>query len=316
MDVRIFTEPQQGATYDELAAVAKAAEQAGFSAFFRSDHFMAIGASKRAAAGVGPTDAWVTLAGIARETSTIRLGTLLSAGTFRHPGALAVAVAEVDQMSHGRVEFGLGAGWYEAEHRAFGLPFPATVGERLARLDEQLAIITGLWSAPGGSGFSFHGTYYDLTDNPALVGPFQQPGPPVVVGGRGRRTTPALAARYAAEWNLPFQTATDAAAIFESADPACEAIGRDPSTLVRSVALTTYSGPDRATIERRIAAVTDDAASIQPSALVGTPEEILERLAPYAAIGVSRVYLQVLDVTDLEHVAFLGETLIGPISEL
>ena len=149
VDLRIFTEPQQGATYDDLLAVASTAERLGFGAFFRSDHYLGMGTDGLP----GPTDAWVTLAGLARDTTTIRLGTLVTSATFRRPGPLAITVAGVDQMSGGRVELGLGAGWFDGEHRAYGIPFPG-VQERFDRLEEQLAIVTGLWSTPVGGRFS------------------------------------------------------------------------------------------------------------------------------------------------------------------
>src|SRR6478672_10239886 len=174
VDLRIFTEPQQGATYDDLLAVARAAEDLGFSGFFRSDHYLHMGGD----GGAGPTDAWTTLAGLARETSTIRLGTLVTSATFRLPGPLAVQVAGVDQMSGGRVELGLGTGWFEAEHTAYGIPFPP-LRERFERLAEQLEIVTGLWSTPAGERFSFSGTYYTVVDSPALPKPVQRPHPPV-----------------------------------------------------------------------------------------------------------------------------------------
>src|SRR5580704_10818810 len=148
MKVRIFVEPQQGATYQQLLEVARVTEAGGFDALFRSDHYLTMGGDGLP----GPTDAWVTLAGLARETSRIRLGTLVTSATFRWPGVLAISVAQVDAMSGGRVELGLGAGWYDGEHTAYGIPFPA-LGERFERLDEQLAIITGLWSTPPGERF-------------------------------------------------------------------------------------------------------------------------------------------------------------------
>src|SRR6266540_752887 len=197
--LRIFTEPQQGATYDDLLAVAQRAEELGFGAFFRSDHYLAMGDALEAGGLPGPSDAWTTLAGLARDTTTIRLGTLVTSATFRLPGVLAIAVANVDQMSGGRVELGLGAGWYEQEHRAYGIPFPPT-GERFDRLAEQLAIVTGLWSTPPGERFTFRGGYYDVADSPALPKPVQVPGPPVIIGGKGAKRTPRLAARYADEF--------------------------------------------------------------------------------------------------------------------
>ena len=204
MDLRIFTEPQQGATYDDLLAVARASEDLGFDGFFRSDHYLHMSGDGTP----GPTDAWTTLAGLARDTSRIRLGTLVSSATFRLPGPLAVTVAGVDQMSGGRVELGLGAGWFEQEHAAFGIPFPS-VGERFDRLDEQLAVITGLWSTPAGSTFEHAGPHYPVRANPGLVAPVQPGGVPIIVGGAGRRRTPALAARFAADFNAGFRSVED-----------------------------------------------------------------------------------------------------------
>src|SRR5438046_1442358 len=228
MDLRVFTEPQQGASYDDLLRVARAAEASGFDAFFRSDHYLVMGAGDGLP---GPTDAWVTLAGLARDTSLIRLGTLLTAGTFRLPGPLAIAVAEVDAMSDGRIELGLGAGWYDAEHRAYGIPFP-DLGERFGRLEEQLAIVTGLWRTPAGERFTFTGRHYSLTDSPALPKPRQRPHPPVIVGGQGRRRTPRLAATYADEFNVPFpDSVARAEKAFGRVREACAGRDRDPASL-------------------------------------------------------------------------------------
>src|SRR5487761_1537967 len=210
MKLRIFTEPQQGADYATLRRVALATEELGFDAFFRSDHYLKMGD----ASGLpGPSDSWATLAGLAVETSRIRLGTLMTAATFRLPGPLAITVAQVDQMSGGRVELGIGTGWFEREHAAYGIPFPP-LGERFDRLAEQLEIITGLWTTPEGSTFSFEGTHYQLADSPALPKPAQRPRPPVIIGGHGPRRTPALAARYADEFNIAFSPAGVVAAQF------------------------------------------------------------------------------------------------------
>src|SRR5271167_2520000 len=171
MKLRIFTEPQQGADYQTLRAAALATEELGFDAFFRSDHYLATGGGSGLP---GPTDSWATLAALAVETNRIRLGTLVSAATFRLPGPLAITVAQVDEMSGGRVEFGLGTGWYDGEHRAYGIPFPP-LKERFDRFEEQLAIITGLWSTPVGETFSYDGAYYSLTNSPALPKPVQRP---------------------------------------------------------------------------------------------------------------------------------------------
>jgi F420-dependent oxidoreductase-like protein len=246
VELRIFTEPQQGATYDDLLRVARTAEDAGYDAFFRSDHYLKMGGSDGLP---GPTDAWTTLAGLARETSRIRLGTLMTAATFRHPGPLAITVAQVDRMSGGRVEFGFGAGWYEAEHNAYGIPFPS-VGERFDRYAEQLEVITGLWAAEGA--YSFEGEHYRLVDSPALPKPVQSPLP-VLIGGVGAKRTPALAARFAGEFNLPFQDHRTALRQFDRVAAACADIGRDPAELTRSVALVLCVGRDDAQVAERAA---------------------------------------------------------------
>ena len=227
MQLRIMTEPQQGATYDDLLAVARESERLGFDAFFRSDHLQRIGGGDP---GPGSTDAWAVLAGLARDTTRIRLGTMVSSATFRLPGPLAITVATVDAMSGGRVELGLGSGWYAGEHEAYGVPFPE-VAERFDRLEEQLAIVTGLWSTPVGERFTFSGQHYQLADSPALPKPAQDPLP-LVIGGKGKRRTPALAARYATEYNVPFDTVDVTAECFDRARRACEEAGRDPATLV------------------------------------------------------------------------------------
>src|SRR5256714_6285809 len=247
MQLRIFTEPQQGASYEDLLAMAQTADETGFDAFFRSDHYLRMGTGN---GEPGPTDAWITLAGMARETTRIRLGTLLSSATFRLPGPLAVTVAQVDAMSGGRVELGLGTGWFEGEHLAYGIPF-SLLGERFERLEEQLAVITGLWTTPLGERFSFTGRHYQLEDSPALPKPVQQPHPPVIVGGGGAKRTPALAAKFAAEFNLPFQPLDAFTTACDRVRAACEAIGRDPASMVFSAALVLCCGADETHIHRR-----------------------------------------------------------------
>ncbi|MGJ7440461.1 LLM class F420-dependent oxidoreductase [Aquipuribacter sp. MA13-6] len=302
MELRVFTEPQQGASYDDLLAVARTAEECGYGAFFRSDHYLAMGDGDGLP---GPTDAWVTLAGLARETSTIRLGTLVTAATFRHPGPLAIAVATVDAMSGGRVELGLGSGWFEQEHDAYGIPFP-DLGERFDRYEEQLAIVTGLWSTPVGARFGFEGRHHTLVDSPALPKPVQE-HLPVLVGGSGRRRTPRLAATYADEFNLPFASVQDAAPQLDRVRAACEAVDRDPASMTFSVALTTCVGTDAAEVARRAAAIGRDVDDLHETGLAGTPEQVLERLAAWAALGCERVYLQVLDLHDLDHLRLVAE---------
>ena len=300
VDLRIFTEPQQGARYADLLAVARTAEDAGYDAFFRSDHYLAMGGDGLP----GPTDAWTTLAGLARETSRIRLGTLVTSATFRLPGVLAVQVAQVDEMSGGRVELGLGAGWFEAEHTSYGIPFPP-LGERFDRMEEQLAVVTGLFATPAGERFSFAGEHYRLTDSPALPKPVQQPVP-VIVGGMGPRRTPALAARYATEVNLPFVSADDSRAQFARVAEACEAAGRPAEDLVRSNALVLCCGRDDAEVARRAAAIGREVPELRANGLAGSPAEVVERIGAYAEAGCQRVYLQVLDLADLAHVELVA----------
>jgi F420-dependent oxidoreductase-like protein len=302
MQLRIFTEPQQGADYGRLLAVARAAEQLGFGAFFRSDHYLKMG---NVSGLPGPTDAWITLAGLARETSRIRLGTLMSAATFRYPGPLAVAVAQVDEMSAGRVELGLGTGWFGAEHAAYGLPFPP-VGERFDRLEEQLEIITGLWETPEGKAFSFDGSYYALTDSPALPKPVQRPRPPILVGGHGLRRTPALAARFADEFNIVFVSPERTGDAFGRVRDACHAAGRDPASLVYSAGQVVCCGRTEAEVSRRAATIGRDIVELEGSGLAGSPGRIVDKLGRFAQAGVSRMYLQVLDLHDLDHLQLIA----------
>jgi F420-dependent oxidoreductase-like protein len=302
VDLRIFTEPQQGATYDQLLRLAQAAEAAGYDGFFRSDHYLSM---SDADGRPGPTDAWVTLAGLARETSRVRLGTLMTAATFRLPGPLAIMVAQVDAMSGGRVELGIGAGWYEGEHRAYGIPFPP-VGERFDRLAEQLAVITGLWETPVGERFSMAGRYYPVTDSPALPKPVQRPRPPVILGGGGSRRTPALAARYANEFNMPFAGVDDMQVQFRRVRAACAEAGRDPATLMWSVALPLCCGRDEAELRRRAAAIGQEPADLRKHGVAGTPAECVETLGRYAHAGAGRVYLQTLDIDDVDHIELVA----------
>jgi F420-dependent oxidoreductase-like protein len=304
--LRVFTEPQQGATYDDLLAVAKAAERLGFGAFFRSDHYLAMGAALERGGLPGPTDSWVTLAGLARETSTIRLGTMVTAATFRLPGPLAISIAQVDQMSGGRVELGLGSGWYEAEHRAYGIPFPS-LGERFDRLEEQLALITGLWATPVGDRFSYEGRHYQAIDSPALPKPVQDGGIPVIVGGGGAQRTPALAAQYAAEYNLPFAPVERFVEQRDLVVAACEAVGRDPATMRFSAAAVVCVGGDEAEYARRAAAIDRQPDELRTNGVAGTVDEARETLARWSDAGAERLYAQVLDLSDLEHLEAIAD---------
>ncbi|OBB72103.1 LLM class F420-dependent oxidoreductase [Mycobacterium sp. 852014-52144_SCH5372336] len=301
-DFRVFVEPQQGATYADQLAVARAAEDLGFSAFFRSDHYLAMSGEGLP----GPTDSWVTLAGIARETSTIRLGTMVTSATFRYPGPLAISVAQVDEMSGGRVEFGLGAGWFEAEHQAYAIPFPS-LGERFDRLSEQLQIITGLWTTPQGETFDYSGRHYTVVDSPGLPKPAQSPHPPVIIGGQGAKRTPALAAKYATEFNVPFVGLDTVKTQFERVAAAVSDAGRSADSMTYSAAFVLCAGRDDGEIARRAAAIgreVDELRSNSPT--VGTATEIAGKLGPFLQAGVQRIYLQVLDMSDLAHLEFVA----------
>lgn len=305
MDYRIFTEPQQGASYETLLAVAKATEEHGFDGFFRSDHFLKMGDGSGLP---GPTHAWVTLAGLARETERIRLGTLVSPITFYDPGSFAIMVAQVDAMSGGRVELGIGAGWYEAEHSAYGLAFPA-LGERMSRFEEGLEQMVGLWTTPDGETFDHAGRFHQFVDSPALPKPQQRPYPPVVIGGQGKKRTPALVAKYGAEFNLPFVPFEKAAKVMDNVRQACVDIDRDPESVVMSAALVSCAGATEADVERRAAAIGREPAELRENGIAGSPEEIADKIGRYAELGVSRIYFQILDLDDLDHVAHLGTTL-------
>lgn len=291
MDLRIFTEPQEGATYDDLLAVARATEDLGFDAFFRSDHYVAFSGDGLP----GPTDAWTTLAGLARETSRIRLGTLVTPVTFRLPGPLAIAVAQVDQMSGGRVELGLGTGWHDGEHAMYGIPFPST-RERFDQLEEQLQVVRGLWAADGP--YSFAGEHYTLADAPALPKPVQRPGPPVIVGGHGPTRTPRLAATYADEFNIPFSSVETTAEQFGRVRAAAAETGR---SLVLSAGQTVAVGADEAEVRRRAEAIGVTVEHIRTYGLGGTPDEVVEKIGRFAEAGATRLYLQIMDLSDLDH---------------
>jgi F420-dependent oxidoreductase-like protein len=302
MRLRIFIEPQQGASYDQQLRMAQEAERLGFDAFFRSDHYIRFDDDDPSP---GPTDTMVTLAGLARETQRIRLGTLVAASTFRLPGPLAIQVAELDAMSGGRIELGLGAAWNDDEHRAYGIPFPPT-GERFDRLEEQLEILTGLWTTPPGDRFSFRGKHYELIDSPALPKPVQRPRPPIIVGGYGAKRTPRLAARFADEFNLPFPPLDFYRTAIDRVRSACEDTGRDPATLTTTVALVVCCGADEAEIAHRAASIGREVDEVRSNGAVGTPAEVTETLHAFAAAGAEAAYLQVLDLDDLDHLRLLA----------
>lgn len=311
MKLRIFTEPQQGASYEQLLAVALAAEAAGFDGFFRSDHFLKMGDGDGLP---GPTHSWVTLGALARETKTIRLGTLVSPATFYLPGPLAIAVAQVDEMSNGRVEFGFGTGWFEAEHGTQGLTFPP-LGERFDRMEEYLEQITGLWATPEGETFSHQGQFHSFTDSPGLPKPTQRPGPPIIIGGRGPRRTPALVARYGAEFNQPFVPVDEVGEAIDRVRVACTAIDRDPDEVVPSVTLVLCLGANETDLQRRADAIGREPDELRTNGAAGSVDEVRATLKAYADAGCRRAYLQILDLSDLEHVALAGRELIDTVGE-
>lgn len=301
MQLRIFTEPQQGATYDDLLTVAKATEELGYDAFFRSDHFTGMGGDGLP----GPTDAWITLAGLARETSRIRLGTLVSSATFRLPGPFSIAVAQVDQMSGGRVELGIGTGWHEREHEAYGIPFPP-LKERFDRLEENLEIITGLWQTPLGDEFDYEGTHFRLSKSPALPKPVQNPHPPIIIGGSGKKRTPSLAARFADEYNVVFQPLDIARDLIGRVRTACLDAGREPESIIYSAALVLCCGRDEAEFRRRAEAIGREPEELRENGAAGTPDEVAAKIATYRELGVTRMYLQTLDLSDLDHLELVA----------
>jgi F420-dependent oxidoreductase-like protein len=317
MELRIFTEPHQGASYDDLLAVARAAEALGFAGFFRSDHYLhdSTFSATRPGGWPGPSDAWITLAGLARDTKQIRLGTLVTSATFRLPGPLAVAVAGVDQMSGGRVELGIGTGWFEAEHHAYGIPFPDTA-ERFGRFTEQLEIITGLWRTVPGELFSYAGKYYELHNSPALPKPAQRPHPPLIIGGTGPRRTPALAARFAAEYNITYRDLATAAAQFARVRQACAAQGRDPASMLLSAGLRLCCGRTEQEVQRRAAAQGGTAERFRRGGLAGTPAEVTDILAGFAAAGAARAYLSVLDLSDLDQLELVAAEVLPAVAPL
>jgi F420-dependent oxidoreductase-like protein len=306
MDLRVFAVPQQsGAAFAQVLTAARRAEHLGYSGFFRSDHYVRLGDGEPRPQ---VTDAWITLAGLATATTSIRLGTLVSSATFRLPGPFAVAAAQVDVMSGGRLEIGLGSGWYEREHRALGIPFPS-LKERFDRFQEQLEILHGLWATPDGGCFDYDGRHYRLEQCPVMFRPAQRPHPPIVIGGYGARRTPELAARFAAEFNVPGPTVPQAAQQFARVDEACRRIGRDPASLARSVWVTVCIGRDEAEFRRRAASIGREPGELREHAVAGLPAEARANLGRFGEVGVSRVYLQFVDLDDLDHLDLAMEVL-------
>lgn len=233
----------------------------------------------------------------------------MTAGTFRLPGVLAIQVAQVDQMSGGRIELGLGAGWFEEEHKAYGIPFPA---DRMSRLEEQLAVVTGLWATELGATFDHAGKHYRVENSPALPKPAQAKIP-VLVGGHGAKRTPRLAARYADEFNMPFASIADSERQFARVREAAEEAGRGPDDLRYSNALVVCVGKDDAEVARRAAAIGRDVDELKAHGLAGSPAEVVEKIGAYGAAGASRVYLQVLDLHDLDHLELISAQVLSQV---
>jgi len=298
--LRILLEPRHGSTYAQILALANATDRAGFDAFFRSDHLFGVDPTDPT---YRPTDCWTTLAGLARDTVRIRLGSLVTPATFRRPGLLATIVASVDEMSGGRAELGLGTGWYQREHEAFGIPFPAT-GERFDRLAEQLEIITGLWRTEPESGkaFSFAGRHYRVDANHSPPRPVQRPHPPIIVGGTGPRRTPEIAARFADEFNGALSE--DLRAAYARFDRACERIDRDPATVRHSAVLPVVCGTTPADVKRRADVIGSEL--IRRHAAIGSPALVIDRILQLRKAGADTIYFHIFDIEDLDHIALLG----------
>ncbi len=308
MKLRVLMEPRHGATYDRILALARATEDAGFDGFFRGDHYLGIDAGDP---DYLPTDSWTSLAGLARDTTRVKLGTLVTAATFRRPGVLAITVATVDQMSGGRVCLGIGTGWFEREHACFGIPFPP-IRERFDRLEEHLAVLFGLWTTPRGERFSFEGNHVRIdacANFPALA---QRPRPEIIIGGTGPRRTPLLAARYADEFNAGL--APGSAERFERVRRICAEVGRDPGTLRMSSTLPVACGTTRAEAEERVRRLGEPGERLLAQGVVGEPAEIVEELERLAAAGCETVYFHIFDIDDLDHIELLGHEVLPAVS--
>jgi len=303
MDFRIFIEPQQGTTYDRIFALASHVESLGFDGFFTSDHYLKMGTSDGLP---GPIDAWTTLAGLARDTSNIRLGTLVSPVTFRHLGSLAISVSQIDQMSNGRVELGLGAGWYEEEHKAQGLPFPDVVA-RFDILEESLEVLNGIWNLDEGELFNYRGRTVQFENSMGLPKPKQEEGPPIILGGIGKRRTPALVAKYASEYNAPFVSPDTFASLSGIVKDKCVKFGRKPKELIYSCAQVFCCGENKTILKKRASSIGREVGELRVNGLAGTPDEVIRRLEEFKQNGCERLYLQILDDCDLEHLDLAAE---------
>jgi F420-dependent oxidoreductase-like protein len=318
MDVCLMIEGQEGVTWDQWLSLALACEEHGFEGLFRSDHYLSFDHPKER----GAFDAWATLAALASITERIRLGTLVSPGGFRHPSELAKSVVTVDHASDGRVELGMGAGWFEREHRAFGFPFPSDA-ERLDVLTEQVEIVHRLWSEDE---VDFEGRHYRLESCTSLPRPLQEPHPPLIVGGNAGPRSVAMAARWADEYNVVFVDPATARTYRERVEAACDAIGRDPGEVRFSVMTRLLIGADKDDLRRNAVALMeriDEDGDVEafiegmrPTMTVGTVEQVLERLAEYAGVGAERVFLQHLVHDDLETVTLIGHEIVPEAASL
>ena len=322
----LMTEPQQGMSYEDQLAIARRAEQHGFEAFYRSDHYQ----SFPGPTGKPTTDAWAVLAGLARETERIQLGALVSPVTFRHPGNFAKLVTTVDQMSGGRIDVGVGAGWNEEEHRQLGLPFPS-VGERFDLLEDQLVLLHGLWGEPDGwshegrtlrvDGAQFHAKGAQVAGRPVTANGTVRPR--VIIGGDGKPRSLRLTARWADEYNVVSARPENARRVYADLDDACRAIGRDPGEVTHSAMVGVLVGRDQADLERRQAALMEALGEPESAEewieerrtrwVFGTPDEARAAVQRFADAGVERIMLQDFLPWDLEMVDVLGEVLVGQV---
>ena len=300
-----FLEAQEGATYEQQLAVAQAAERSGYTGFFRADHLRAT----KGAGLPGATETWVTLAGIARETSSIRIGSLMNITEFRHPAVLALQVAQVDAMSGGRLELGVGTAWYEPEHPAFGLAF-GEVRERVTRLREQLDVLDALWSAEPDSPVDYAGETVAFVGNPDLTRPVAG-RVPVIVGGRGGEGEAELAARFGTEFCANFAPPELAASFYDAAAAECGRIGRESATLRRSVIQTILTGPDEASRAQRLSRLSPHSQQMVQNELFGTVDQVVDKLGRYREIGVDRVYLNFPQADDVEYVQWVAQAILG-----
>lgn len=303
MRLRLLVEPQQGASYDDVLRFAVEAERLGFDGFFSSDHYLEIGTAHRS---LPPCDAWTTITGLARDTTRIKLGTLVTPITFRRPAPLAIMARQADSMSGGRVTLGLGAGWYEPEHEVYGIPFPGTV-VRFQQLEEQLQIVRGIWETRGKETFSFEGTHFTVRHVPGYQDSESGPRPAILIGGSGRKVIPRLAAVYADEYNVPVRGPDFTRAQFERVERACLLVERNPGSIVLSATQTLCVGEGEAEVRRRADRLGRTVDDVVAAGLAGSVDQVIEKIRTFASIGATRLYLQCLDLSDIEQLRLVAE---------